>query len=520
MKLNVKSLIDWKLLLPALVLAGALVFFPSHQVAHAQTDCVDPATGAACTPVPPPSCGVAGAPPCEPPSQPRPTRTPTPRPRPTRTLQPTATFTATPTETTSATYSPTLPPRPTEPIQPTLPPRPTEPPQPTRTPTMRPSINGLISSIKNNILKRNTLVTPKSQQGSWGGLIDHFISWINNLFPGKSSSAVAKDLLWLTKVNVVDGNQYYCIGGPMCPTNKEIGTGRKVNVLIMPEGVIAPEVNGGNEENFYPALCRGITGPEGCPNPIIGRRLNPLLQSNWQWSLDNYFFSKYGKSLPGVYEFELPPSWVTPGTYPYTAYINYDQQAFMENYDNNYTTFSFTVAGDPSVSILNGLPTATPTLEPSDNPYYFDDTVVVLQNGNCIQGCTLTPGWVVAGQPVEVFIQAINRPYMMYGGTTADPIKSAMVACKGVTGQNGCTNPLTVDISPYIIPQSFLNSQYGNLLNNKPNIARFTIPGNWIPSTGLYGVTFYVNYNQQAAPETDMSDNTRTIYLNAAALQQ
>lgn len=505
MKLIVNSLGNWKLFFLAFTLAVGFAFFSSQQVAYAQSDCIDPATGAACTPVPPgPTCGVAGTPPCEPPppppptsppSRPKPTKTPTPRPLPTRTATPIATETATPTATSTATETATatlLPVTATSaPVNQVVPYAP--PPKP---------------------------VTPKSQQGPWGGLIDQFIGWINKLFSGNNNSAVAKDLLWLTKVNVVDGDQYYCIGGPMCPTNKEIVVGRKVNVLIMPEGKVAPEINGGNEEDFFPVLCRGTTGVEGCPNPIIGQRLNPSLQTKWQWSLDNYFFSKYGKSLPGVYEFEIPPSWVTPGTYQYTAYINYDQQAFMESYDNNYVTFSFAVEGDPSTSMLNSLPTPTPTLEISENPFRFDDTVIVLQNENCVQGCTVTNSWVIAGQPVEVFIQAINQPYKLISGVSADPLKSAMVACQGVTGSNGCNNPLVVDTPPYTIPQWFLKSQYGNLLNNKPNIARFTIPGNWIPSTGLYAVTFYVNYNQQAVPETDMSDNFKTIYLNAAALQQ
>jgi CHRD domain len=88
--------------LMAIVLVGFLYIFNSHQVAHAQSECIDPATGLPCAPAPtcglpglppceppPPSCGVAGMPPCEPPpSKPDPTRTP--RPRPTRTPTPTA----------------------------------------------------------------------------------------------------------------------------------------------------------------------------------------------------------------------------------------------------------------------------------------------------------------------------------------------------------------------------------------------------------------------------------------------
>ena len=217
----------------------------------------------------------------------------------------------------------------------------------------------------------------------------------------------------------------------------------------------------------------------------------------------------------------LPSSWITtPGTYQFTAYINYNQLAVKELvYDNNYFTFSI-VVGDSSIKQLGNLPSPTPPLEPSDNPYSFDDPLVVLQNGNCIQGCSLTPGWVVAGQPVEVYLRGMYQPNKIYSADYADPMTSAMFACKGLTGSNGCNNPLSVDTPPYTIPQWFLKSQYGNLLNNQPNIARFTIPGNWIPSTGLYGVTFYVNYNQQAAPETDMSDNFKTIYLNGSAIQQ
>jgi hypothetical protein len=520
MKLSLKSLINWKLLLPALLLSAGLVFFSSHQMAHAQSDCVDPATGAACTPVPPPSCGVAGAPPCEPPpSRPKPTKTPTPRPRPTRTSTPTATETVTPTATTTTTDAPTLPPRPTEPVQPTLPPRPTEPPQ--STPTARPIISGWIAAIKDNILPKNTQVTPKSLPGAWGGLIDQFISWVNNLFPGKPNSIVAKDLLWLTKVNVVEGDHYYCIGGPMCP-NAETYTGNKIKVLIMPEGVVAPKVNDGIEENFYPTLCLGSTGKQGCASPIVGQRLNPDDQSLWGWSVDNYFFQKYGKSLPGIYTFDLPPSWVSgPGTHQFTAYINYNQQAFLENYDNNFVTFSFKVAGDPSMSMAKGMQTSTPTV---DNQFYLANFLVVLQDENCVLGCSVTTnGWINAGKPVEVYVQGLQFLEIFKGSTlnkyVDDPVAAAMFTCKGATGQNGCASPLPADLPPYAIPQWFLDSPDSNLLSNQPGIVRFTIPGNQISSAGIYKFTFYVNYQQQATPEADMSDNIKTIYMNAIAPQ-
>lgn len=362
------------------------------------------------------------------------------------------------------------------------------------------------------------LVTPKSFQGPWGGFIDRLIGWVNNLFHSSPNSIVAKDLLWLTKVNVVEGDHYYCIGGPMCPNARTFSVS-KAKVLIMPEGVIAPKVSGGSEEDFFPALCLGSTGAEGCINPIPGHRLNPDLQSNWQWSLDNYFFSKYTKSLPGIYEFELPISWEPgPGTYQLTAYINYDQQAFLENYDNNYVTFSFTITGDSSIA--KALPASTSI---PDNLFYFENKVIVLQNENCVQGCAVTTnGLVNAGQSVEVYLQALQ----VYPNNTnsyfyiSDPKIAAMSACKGATGQNGCSAPLSADSPPYDIPQWFLQSPDAYLLVNQPGIVRFTLPANQISSPGIYKFNFYVNYQQQAAPEKNMSDNTKTIYLNAVAVQQ
>jgi hypothetical protein len=500
MKLSLKSMINWKLLLPAFVLAGGLVFFASRQVVHAQSDCVDPATGAACTPVPPPSgCTAAdGCTPVPPPSRPKPTKTPTPRPRPTRTSTPTPTETATATATNTPTNTPTAT------------------PLPLYTATSAP-----VNKVAPYVPPPNP-VTPKSWQGPWGGFIDQFINWVNSLFPGKSNSVVNKDLLWLTKVNVVDGDNYYCVGGPMCP-NIETYAVNKIKVLIMPEGGVAPKVNDGIEENFYPALCQGSTGMQGCANPVVGQRLSPDDISRWGWSVDNYFFQKYGKSLPGIYTFELPPSWVSgPGTHQFTAYINYNQQAFLENYDNNFVTFSFQVAGDPSMSMAKAMQTATPTI---DNQFYLSNLLVVLQDENCVLGCAVTTnGWINAGRPVEVYVQGLQFSEILKGLTlyryVDDPAAAAMFFCKGATGQNGCASPSPADLPPYTIPQWFLDSPDANLLSNQPGIVRFNIPGNQISSSGIYKFTFYVNYQQQAAPEKNLSDNTKTIYLNAVAPQQ
>jgi hypothetical protein len=526
MKLIVKSLMNWNILLLAFTLAGGLAILSSHQVAHAQSDCIDPATGAACTPTPGPTCGVPGTPPCEPPppppptsppSRPEPSKTPTPRPLPTRTSTPTATETATATSTATAISTGTA--------------TATEFPVPAATSTL---VNKPAPVVPPKP------VPPQSKQGLWGGIASFVNQWISTLFPDKSASIVINDKLWLTKGIAVQGENNNCVGGTECSAPIRANLGESIRVYIMPEGVkpiIGTKIFGGKyEENFYPALCPGVTGVNGCEEPVFGARPNPLGNSTfpptlpWQsWfddilggDKDKKFKDEFGASLPGSYVIHVPIEWMaTPGTYQFTAYINFSQKAFSELiYDNNFITFTIEV-GDPTMKNLGILPSPTPTLESSENPYYFDDTLIAVQNGNCIQGCSLTPGWVVAGQPVEVYLQAMNDPYNdSYSGSPSEPLNSALVACKGVTGQNGCNDPLVVDTPPYTIPQWFLKSQYGNLLNNKPNIARFTIPGNWIPSTGLYAFTFYVNYNQQAAPESDMSDNTKTIYLNAAALQQ
>lgn len=515
------------------MLAGGLAFFSSQQVAHAQSDCIDPATGAACTPVPPgPTCGVPGTPPCEPPPPPPPTSPPsgctdaagnactpvpppsnpdptrTPKPRPTNTPLPTATFTTTPT-----TYF----------IM----------PKETATPTPL----GMATATNQYIFPKTTPtslveipapfilppkpVTPKSQQSPWGGFIDQFIKWVNSLFPGKSSSIVLKDLLWLNKVNVVDGEYKYCMGGPMCPNMETRYPYDNIKVIIMPEGVVAPKVIEGKEEDFYPALCLGSTGEDGCLNPVLGYRFSPEEQASWSWSLNNYFFQNYGKSLPGVYVFDIPKNWIKgPGNYLLTAYVNFNQQAFLENYDNNFITFSFKITGD--TSIAKALPTATPI---PDNQFYFENKVVVLQDENCVLGCAVTTnGWINAGRPVEVYTIGLGSPSVINGITSykyvGNPAAAAMFFCKGATGLNGCASPSPADLPPYTLPQWFTDSPDAKLLSNQPGIVRFTVPGNQISSPGIYKFTFYVNYQQQAAPEKNMIDNTKTIYLNAVAQQQ
>jgi hypothetical protein len=488
----------------ALLVTGVLSTPFAMQKAYAQSDCLDPATGQQCTPTPePPSCGQPGQPPCGGGSNPNDGESS--KPKPTKTFSPapifftaTATYTLTATSTITASPSPTLAATTTR-----------------SAPTLTP-----VSDVIQAPFSTPKTVTPKSNNGSWGGITDWFNNLINRFFPDKHASVVVNDLLWLTKVNVVDANQYYCVGGPMCPT-LQIPFGRKINVLIMPEGVVAPAVNNGQEEDFYPVLCFGKTGAQGCSKSLVGHRLKSSNQSGWQWSVDNYFYKPYGKSLPGVYEFEIPSAWMpSAGKYDLTAYINYNQQAFEESYDNNYVTFSITVEGNPSVLLLNPLPTMTPTLEPSDNPYYFDDTVVVLQGTNCVEGCSLTKGWVIAGQPVEIYVQPMYKQFVSLPAIEVGPLGVAAMVCKGITNTAGCADPLAADAGPYTIPQWFAKSSFGSLLTTKPHITRFTIPGNWISSSGIYAVTVYVNYNKQAGPETDMSDNMKTIYLNASALQQ
>ena len=558
MKLIVNSLGNWKLFFLAFMLAvGFTFFFSSRQVVHAQSDCIDPATGAACTPVPPPSCGVAGTPPCEPPpptsppppsgctdaagnpctpvpppSKPDPTNTP--RPRPTRTLAPTSTLTATPT-----TYF----------IM----------PKETATPTPL----GLATATNQYIYPKATAtslvdipapfipppkpVTPKSQQGLWGGLASNLVGywnqWISKLFPDKSTSMVIDDKLWLTKGIAVQGKNNICVGGTECSVPIRANLGETIRVYLLPDGVkpkiVTKVLFGPYEEDFYPTLCPGLTGSGGCTDPVFGARPNPKGTSKFPLDIlvndllgfdkDETVKDKFGASLTDSYVIHVPMDWIsTPGTYQFTAYINYNQKAVKELvYDNNFFTFTIEV-GDPTMKNLGILPSPTPTLEPSENPYYFDDTLIAVQNGNCIQGCSLTPGWVIAGQPVEIYLRGIYKPYKVSMPDNTDPVTSAMAACKGLTGQNGCTDQLPVDNPPYLYPNFFYkNPQNGNnqIGPNNPIIVpsgftRFTIPGNWIPSTGLYAFTFYMNYNQQAAPETDMSDNFKTIYLNASALQQ
>ena len=489
----------WKFFLVVLLLVLAV----HVKTVHAQSGC-DPATGQQCDATPAPTCGLPGLPPCdggggsvpgsETNKKPKPTKTPPP-PVFTRTFTPTATYTPTATLTITASPSPTLPATATRAV-----------------PTLTP-----VSDVIQAPISTPKTVTPKSNGGFWGGISDWFNNLVSRFFPDKNTSVKENDLLWLTKVNMVDAKGYYCVGGPMCPT-LQVPFGRKLKVFIMPEGVVAPAVtNGLFEEDFYPVLCLGKTGEQGCSKSVAGHRPNPSDQSNWQWSLDNYFYKPYGKSLPGVYEFDVPSSWTSSaGTYALTAYINYNQKAFSEYYGNNFTTFSFTVEGDPGSMIK---PSALQP--PPDNLYYFDKTLVVLQDGNCVQGCAVTTnGAVNASLPVEVYMRGLKLFDQNSYAYVSDPVAAAMFACKGATNQSGCANPFAVDAPPYSIPQWFLDGPDAALLNDpyKP-LVRFTIPGEQISTPGIYKFTFYVNYLQQSAPETIMNDNLKTIYLQVVPSQ-
>ncbi|MEJ5224764.1 MAG: RCC1 domain-containing protein, partial [Anaerolineales bacterium] len=386
---------------------------------------------------------------------------------------------------------------PTVVIVPTLPPRATLLPGITPQPTQASDV--ALAPIQNPVP-----VTPKSNNGPlWGSIVNWFRQLVKTFVP-------SDDLLWLTRVNVVHASGYYCVGGPMCPSEK-VPWGDAIKVLIMPDGVVAPEVLNGKEQDFYPVLCRGKTGQKGCSEFVTGQRPGP----KGQWLLDNNY--KYPKSLPGVYEFDLPSSWVSgAGTYTFTAYINYNQQAFSEDYSNNFITFQFTIEGDPSLSmapLARWLP---------DNVYYFDpSTFVVLQGENCVLGCAQTTnGAVNAGVPVEVYTRALGNPFklpnpdLIFYAYVSDPTQAAMFACKGSASQNGCAEPFAADTPPYAIPQWFLDSPDASLLNNPYlPLIRFTIPGDKISKSGVYKFTFYVNYLQQASAEKKLSDNVRFFYL-------
>jgi len=118
----------------ALLVTGVLSAPFTLQIAQAQSDCVDPATGQQCTPTPePPTCSNDPAsanyctpvPQQQPADKPKPTRTsPPPTLAPTFTFTPTATSSPSPTAT--LTVAPSDTPTATAEIV-TLPPRPTEP---------------------------------------------------------------------------------------------------------------------------------------------------------------------------------------------------------------------------------------------------------------------------------------------------------------------------------------------------------------------------------------------------------
>jgi hypothetical protein len=505
-KLRIKSFI---VVLLVVLLTGGIAFFASHQIVHAQSDCVDPATGAACTPVPPPS-GCTAADGCTPvpppPSRPKPSKTPTPRPLPTRTS--TSTVTETATATATATNTPTS--------------TSTATPLPLNTATTAP-----VNQVKPYVPPPNP-VTPKSQKNPWGWVVD-MVNW---LFKPSTDYEYGTDVFWVGNIVAVQKTQGTCVGGSCLNGMAKAILAQDISVYVSPwsewyePGVRIPEIL---EEPLI-VLCQGTTGRDGCAEPRYS--------SGKIKYYDDYL---HLLGLPwGSQDITIPAKWLPKaGTYQFTAYVNYNQNTVPELvYHNNFKTFTVIVEA-PTIKYgnISNLPTPTPTLEPSDNPYYFDDTLVVLQNGNCIQGCSLTPGWVIAGQPVEIYLRGMYQPYKSYSANYADPTTSAMFACKGLTGQNGCNDLLAVDAPPYNYP-SWFNQKInptptpknpiivppipiGPPVNKSPSgYAHFTIPGEWIPSTGLYGVTFYVNYNQQAGPEVDMSDNTKTIYLNASALQQ
>jgi len=281
----------------------AVILFQAFSVTPvaAQTaPCVDPFTGAACTPTPPPNCGLPGLPPCGNPPDNTPTRVvvyPTRPPRPTST--PSATATTIFTSTATATPTDTVTPIPTS--------------TPFPSPTPKPPLPPLLAPLPNLI---GLFHPPES-------LVSMLPDWLS------------PDNIKMTDVEITQAIQ--CLHNPSCPDNSVALYSGKITLVRAYVRLSAGPDSSVN--SIGGALCYGNTGAGGCSNPIL-----PVNKITVYKVSDVVGFARYDALL--TLDFILPPSYVSGfTTQNLTVYVNYKFQDLPGEafYKDNYKVLSYQV---------------------------------------------------------------------------------------------------------------------------------------------------------------------------------
>ncbi len=287
----------------AILSAVLVIQFGAIQTVAAQTDCVDPFTGAQCTPTSPgPTCGLPGLPPCNNPP-PADTATaviiyPTRTPLPSATSTPTATATATPT----ATLVPTRPPVPTHtPVTPS--------PIPSITPTVVPS----------------AVPTPKP------GFIPQLVLKLPPPPPFMIAMAPHPNFEAF-KVEITQAIQ--CINNPNCPDNSvQLFVGKPTMIRLYVR--IAPGSPFMSVSGIGGELCPGIHNEQGCSNPI--HSINYITVTKLKSTAD---VSLFRGNINSTLNFILPSGW-TYGNI--TAYVNLKGEDYLlePTFKDNFVSQSF-----------------------------------------------------------------------------------------------------------------------------------------------------------------------------------
>jgi hypothetical protein len=203
-------------------------------------------------------------------------------------------------------------------------------------------------------------VTPKSHSNPWGRISD-MINWLRH--PNFGDYPYGQDIFVALGVNVRN-----CGGGePLCidnSVNAQPGKPLAVSLKVGPGsdfynpfntyyGFLFNAYKDSDDRSLAMAICRGVTGPTGCQDPVKRELYIEFTNFN------------YGNQIVYLW---IPGEWLDkPGKHQFTAYINYDQAIYPELvYHNNYIPFTVDVNAPsdqfaPGTGLKNSLtPTATP----------------------------------------------------------------------------------------------------------------------------------------------------------------
>ena len=272
--------------------------------------CVDPATGAECTPTPPsPTCGIPGLPPCDNPTAIPPTDIPANTPVPVF-IPPTFTPTVTITPTTVS-------------IIPTLPevtPIPTGTPFPTPTPKAVPPF--MLAPLPNLI---GLLHPPES-------LVAKLPAWLSPFN------------IKLSAIEITQGIQ--CMHDPNCPDNSvPLYSGKTTLVRAYVSLTGGPQ---SYVDHIGGVLCYGSTGAGGCANPIQAVKKITVFYGS-----DPVHYGRY--LADDSLDFILPANFVTALTpQTFTVYVNYQfkdlpSEAF---YSDNYKSLTYQVTASKPIYVM------------------------------------------------------------------------------------------------------------------------------------------------------------------------